>query len=146
MRAGAAAGAILIEVSCVGVAGKNHGASVVGDAIVRVCGNISEELVHGVGGGLGGRGLLGTNGTKGDKEFVVDRTAVPQEGADNSLDAHDARIVKGEVWNRSLKGAESCCHTIWGNTCVERSGDWREAGGGNERGLWRCSLAWVRGK
>ena len=67
MRAGTAAGARLLEVSCIGVAGKNHGTRAVGDAIVCVCGNIVEELVYGVGGGIGGRGLLVTNGTEVNK-------------------------------------------------------------------------------
>ena len=40
MHTSAAAGARLIEVSCIGVAGNNHGASAVGDAVVWVCGNI----------------------------------------------------------------------------------------------------------
>ena len=94
MRAGTTAVARLIEVSRVGVSGKSHGASVVDDAIVWVCGDIFKKLVHGMGGGLGGRGLLGTNGTEGDEEFVVDRKAVPQEGSDDALDAFDAPIVK----------------------------------------------------
>ena len=63
MGTGMAAGARLIEVSRVSMDGKNHVSSTVGDAIVRVCGNIVKKLVRGMGVGLGGRGFLGTNGT-----------------------------------------------------------------------------------
>ena len=47
-----------------------------------------------MGSGLGGRGFLGTNFTEGDKKFVVDRTAEPQEGAGDALDEFAARIFK----------------------------------------------------
>ena len=93
MRDGAAAGGRLIEVYRVSLADNNNVASTVGDAIIRVCGNIVEKLVHGMGGGISGHGLLGTNGTEGDKDFVFDRAAVPQEGANNALDALDVHIV-----------------------------------------------------
>ena len=94
MRAGVAAGARLIEVYRVGVAGKNHVTSTVGYAIVQVCGNISEKLVHGMGTGLSGRGFLGTDCTEGEEDFFVDRAAVPQEGINDALYALDYRIVK----------------------------------------------------
>ena len=93
MRADADAGARLIEISRVGMAGKNHGASAVSDAIVQLCGNIVKELVHGVGGGIGGRGFLGTNDTEGDEYFFVNRTALLQEVVNNALDALDVHIV-----------------------------------------------------
>ena len=50
--------------------------------------------------------MLGTNDTEVDEEFVVDRTAVPQEGANDALDALDARIVKRRAGIR-LRGVLS---------------------------------------
>ena len=94
MRAGTAMGARLVEVSHIGIAGKNHVASTVGDAIVQVCGNKVKKLVHVMGGELVGHDLLGTNGTEVDKDFFFNRASVPQEGANDALDALDTSIVK----------------------------------------------------
>ena len=41
-------------------------------------------------GGLGGRRLLGSNGSESYEKFVVDCTSILQEGSNDTLDAFDA--------------------------------------------------------
>ena len=84
----------LVEVSGIGVACKDHIACTVGDEVFWVCGNIVKELVDSVISGLGGRRLLGDNGSESDKNFIFNCTYVPQEGADDTLDAFYAGRVK----------------------------------------------------
>ena len=49
-----------------------------GDTISWVCGDIFQELVDGVFGGLGGRGLLLAQLTQCNKEFVVNSSGIVQ--------------------------------------------------------------------
>ena len=72
-----------------------------------------------MGDGLGGRGLMGTNGTEGNGEFVVDRMNVPQEGANDALDALDDRIVKRRAGIR-LHGVPSLGAIQYGGIIVRR--------------------------
>ena len=91
------AGKILVEVAVIGVAYKDHIARTVGDAVVWVCGNILDELVDSVSGGLGGRGLLGANGADTNKKFIANCASVPQKGSNNNLDTFDAGHFKWRV-------------------------------------------------
>ena len=46
--------------------------------------------MYSVSSGIGDRGFLEANGTERDEKFVVNRVSVPQEGANDTLDAFDA--------------------------------------------------------
>ena len=94
MGASTAAGTIIVEVSGIGVAYMDHIALTVGDSVVWVRGNIVEELVDSISGGLGGCGLLGAYGAESDEKFVVNSAYVIQEGGEDNLDAFDADSVK----------------------------------------------------
>ena len=81
-----AAGMSLVEVVGIRVACKDHFTRTVGDYIVWVRGNIVEELVDIISGGLCGHGLLRADGAENDKKFVVDRASITQEDSENTLD------------------------------------------------------------
>jgi hypothetical protein len=59
-------------------------------AIVEVCGQVVKKLVHGNISGFSGCGLLGTQGTEGGKELVVNCTCVVEESANDALNSVDA--------------------------------------------------------
>ena len=96
-----AAGMSLVEVAGIRVDCKDHVTRTVGDSIFWVRGNIVEELVDIISGGLCGHELLGANGAESDKKFVVDRASIPQEDAKNTLDAFNAVCVK---WRARIRG------------------------------------------
>ena len=73
----------------VGVSAENHVASAICGAIIRVCGQVVEKLVHGNIGGFSGCGLLGAQGAEGGKEFVVDSACVLEESANDALNSFD---------------------------------------------------------
>ena len=75
-----------------------------------------------MGGGLGGRGLLGGNSTEGNEDFFVNCAAILQEGAKNALDALDARIFKRRAGIR-LHGVLIIGAIQYGGILV-----WRELG------------------
>ncbi len=67
----------------------NHVTSTICGAVVKVCGQVVEKLVHGNIGGFSGCGLLGTQGTEAGKEFVVNCTCVVEESANDALNSFD---------------------------------------------------------
>jgi hypothetical protein len=72
----------------IGVSAENHVTSVICGALVVVCGQVVEKLVHGNIGGFSGCGLLvETQGTEGGKEFVVNCTCVVEESANDALNS-----------------------------------------------------------
>jgi hypothetical protein len=73
----------------IGVSAENHVAGAICDAILWVCGQVVEELVHGNIGGFSGCGLLGAQGAEGGKEFVVDSACVVEESANDALNSSD---------------------------------------------------------
>jgi hypothetical protein len=73
----------------VGVSAKNHVVSAICGAIVGVCGQVVEKLVHGNIGGFSGCGLLRTQGTEGGKELVVNCTCIVEESANDALNSFD---------------------------------------------------------
>ncbi len=73
----------------VGVSTENHVPSVICGAVIGVCGQEVEKLVHGNIGGFSGCGLLGTQGTEGGKEFVVNCMCVVEESANDALNSFD---------------------------------------------------------
>ena len=75
-----------------------------------------------MGGGLGGRGLLGGNGTEGKKEFFFNCVVISQEGANYALDTLDARIFKRRAGIR-LHGVLIIGAIQYGGMLV-----WRELG------------------
>ena len=89
-----AAGTSFLKVAVIGVACKDHISHTVVDAVVKVRVNIVDELVDSVSSGLSGRGLLGADGYESDDKFVVNRTSVPQEGANNNMYAFYVGCVK----------------------------------------------------
>ena len=76
------------EVAGIGVCCKDHDAGLVGDPVVGVCGDVVEQLID-------GGGLLGSDFTEVDEEFVVDGSRIEEEDADDALDSFDAGIVQG---------------------------------------------------
>ena len=100
MGARTAAGTSLVEVAVIGVACKDYVTRMVGDATIWVRGNIVEELVDSVRSGLGGRGLLGSNGAESKEKLVVDRASVPQEGVNDTSDVFNAVHVE---WRERIK-------------------------------------------
>ena len=122
MGASTAAGTIIVEVSGIGVAYMDHIALTVGDSVVWVRGNIVEELVDSISGGLGdldGHDLFGADSTESNKKFISDCASVPQEGANNTLDAFDAgqikwseRIVRSRLLGIGAVGDEGIL--VWG--------------------------------
>ncbi len=73
----------------VGVSAEKHVASAICGAVVWVCGQVVEELVHGNIGGLSGCGLLGVQGAEGGKEFVVDSLCIVEESINDPLNSFD---------------------------------------------------------
>ncbi len=73
----------------VGMTAENHATSAICGAIDGVCGQVVEMLVHGNFGGFSGCGLVGTQGTEGGKEFVVNCTCVVEESANDALNSFD---------------------------------------------------------
>ncbi len=73
----------------VGVSAENHVASAICGAVVRVCGQVVKKLVHGNIGGFSGCGLLGTQGTAGGKELVVNCMCIVEEITNNALNSLD---------------------------------------------------------
>jgi hypothetical protein len=63
---------------------EKHVTSVICGAPVGVCGQVVEKLVHGNIGGFSGCGLLGTQGTEGSKELVVNCTCLVKETANDA--------------------------------------------------------------
>ncbi len=73
----------------VGVSAENHVASAICGAVVRVCGQVVKKLVYGNIGGFRSCGLLGTQGTEGGKELVVNCTCIGEESANDALNFLD---------------------------------------------------------
>ena len=83
-----------IEVVGIRVDCQDHITRTVGDAVIWVWGNIVEELVESISGGLGSRGLLGANGADSDKKFIFNRASVPKESTKNTLDMFNTAHVE----------------------------------------------------
>ena len=94
MSAHAAASFADIKVRCVGVSGSNHLAGSIDDAIVRVGGDVVEELVDGLRGGFSGGGLFGTDGVDGNQELVINGATVEEESSNDALNTSDASFVE----------------------------------------------------
>ena len=76
----------------------------VGDSVVGVCVDIVEEL-------FSGGGLLGSDFTEGNNEFVVDGSSIEEEGAGDALDSKDADITKRQTgW--SVHGVLDLCSVV----------------------------------
>ncbi len=73
----------------VGVSTENHVAGAICGAVVRVRGQVVEQLVHGTIGGFSGCGLLETQGAEGGKEFVVNSACIVEEIANDALNSFD---------------------------------------------------------
>jgi hypothetical protein len=73
----------------VGVSTENHVACGICGVVVGVCGQVVKKLVHGGIGGIIDSGLLGTQGTEGGKELVVNCTCVVEESANDALNSLD---------------------------------------------------------
>jgi hypothetical protein len=73
----------------VGMSTENHVASTICGAVVGVCGQVVKKLVHGHIGGFRGCGLLGTQGTEGGKELVVNCTCAVEESVNDALNSFD---------------------------------------------------------
>jgi hypothetical protein len=73
----------------VGVSTKNHVTSTICGAVVGVCGQVVKKLVHGNIGGFSSCGLLGTQGTEGGKELVVNCTCIVEESTNDTLNCFD---------------------------------------------------------
>jgi hypothetical protein len=73
----------------VGVSAENHVASAICGAVVGVCCQVVEKLVHVNIGGFSGCGLLGTQGTEGGKEFVVNCMCIVEESTNDALNSFD---------------------------------------------------------
>jgi hypothetical protein len=71
------------------VSAENHVAGAICGAIVWVCCQVVEELVHGSIGGFSGCGLLGAQGAEGGKEFVVGSACLVEESANDTLNSFD---------------------------------------------------------
>ncbi len=73
----------------VSVSAEDHVARAICGAVVRVCGQVVERLVHGGVGGFSGGGLLGTQSAEGGKELVVNCTCIVEESANDALNSLD---------------------------------------------------------
>ncbi len=73
----------------IGVSAENHVDSAICGALVRVCGQVVKNLVHGNIGGFSGCGLLGTQSTEGGKKLVVNCTCIVEESANDALNSFD---------------------------------------------------------
>ncbi len=73
----------------VGVSAENHVASAICDVVVGVCGQVVKKFVHGNIGGFSGCSLLGTQGTEGGKEYVVNCTCLVEESTNDALNSYD---------------------------------------------------------
>ncbi len=80
----------------VSVSAEYHVASAMCGAVVGVCGQVVEKLVHGNIGGFGGGGLLKTQSAEGGKELVVNCTCVVEESANDALNSLDLDAFYGE--------------------------------------------------
>ena len=117
-----AAGTSLVEVANIREACKDHISCTVYDAVIGVRCNTTEELVDSISGGLGdldGHDLFGADSTESNKKFISDCASVPQEGANNTLDAFDAgqikwseRIVRSRLLGIGAVGDEGIL--VWG--------------------------------
>ena len=88
----------IVETS-IGMGAEYHVTAAICGAIVRVCGEVIKKLADGFGSGLGGSGLLGTQGAESGKKFVVDSTCVVEKGTDDALDPFDTFVgERGTVW------------------------------------------------
>jgi hypothetical protein len=74
----------------ISVSTEYHIASALCGAIVGVCGQVAQKLVHGNIGGFGGGGLLESQGDEGGKELLVNCTWVVEESANDALNSLDA--------------------------------------------------------
>ncbi len=82
----------------VGVSAEDHVTCITTcGAMVRVCGQVAEKFVHGNIGGFSGGGLLGTQGTEGGKELVVDCTCIVEESTNDALNSLGCRDRHGLV-------------------------------------------------
>ena len=99
VRAGAAAAFGFVVEASIGVGAEYHVTAAICGAIVRVCGEVIKKLADGFGSGLGGSGLLGTQGAESGKKFVVDSSCVVEKGADDALDSFDTVVgERGTEW------------------------------------------------
>ncbi len=73
----------------VSVSAEDHVASAICGAVAGVCGQVVKKLVHGNIGGFSGSGLLGTQGTEGGKELVVNNMCIVEESANDALNSLD---------------------------------------------------------
>jgi len=76
------------------MASEEHVNGAVCDAFIGVGGDVVQDLGDGDIGVFSCTCWLGADVAEGHKEFVVDGTAVPQEGTYNTLDAFDTSVVK----------------------------------------------------
>ncbi len=74
----------------IGMSAEYHVASAICGAVVGVGGQVVKKLVDGIVGGVGGSGLLGTQGAESGKELVVNCTCVVEKSADDALNSLDA--------------------------------------------------------
>jgi hypothetical protein len=75
---------------------ENHVTRAIYGAVIRVCGQVVKKLVHGNIGGFSGCGLLGTQGTEGGKELIVNCMCIVEESANDALNSFDTFC--GERW------------------------------------------------
>ncbi len=68
---------------------ENHVASAICGAVVGVCGQVVEKLVHSNIGGFNGCDQLGTQGAEGGKELVVNCMCVVEESTNEALNSFD---------------------------------------------------------
>ncbi len=68
---------------------ENHVAGTICGAVIGIRCQVVKKLVHGNIGGFSGCGLLGTQGAKGGKEFVVDSVCVLKESTNDALNSFD---------------------------------------------------------
>ncbi len=77
------------------VSAENHVAGAICGTVVRVHGQVVEELIHGNIGGFSGCGLLGAQGAEGGKEFVVNSACIVEESANDALNSFDTVCKEG---------------------------------------------------
>ena len=76
------------------MAGEDHVAGPIGDAVIGVCGDVIKKVGYGLLGVFSCSCLLAVDVAEGDKDFVVDCTSTVQEGTNDALDSFDAGFVK----------------------------------------------------
>ena len=83
-----------VKICSVRVGGEDNGAGSVDDAVIKVSGEVVEELTEVGIGEIGGCGLCGSKVAEGNEELVVYCAAIIQEGAEDGLDSFDTGVVE----------------------------------------------------